>query len=274
MGRCDLKLQCNLYGDEEEKIITKLSELDVDENESRVFLHLLRVGPVRAGSITSALQYDRNSVYRVLVRLRNKGLVTSTFANPPLYCATNPEETIRTLLVRLEENFTRAKKTGHEIIQYLQKIKNNTEKDQYDLDTFTIIQGKRNVYARIARIIKNAKNPIFIVTTEEELVRMYHTAIPEEIESLSKKLDIRLILPKTDNVKDLMAKFTGAEIRCGTLPAQGIIVLEEGRQLIMSGNIHSNNVSGSDFSVLCTNNFGVISNLQYLCENLWSIAVQ
>lgn len=260
------------YDDNE--IISKLLELDIDEFESRVFLHLLRVGPVRAGSITSALQYDRNVVYRILVRLRNKGLVTSTFANPPLYFAINPEETIRTLLVRSEENFIRAKKTGHEIIQYLQKIKNNTEKDQHELDTVTIIQGKRNVYARIVRIIKNAKNPIFIVTTEEELVRMYHTAIPEEIKLLSKKLNIRLILPKTGNVKDLMTKFTGAEIRCGTLPAQGIIVLEEGRQLMMSGDIHSNSASGSDFSVLYTNNSGIISNLQCLCENLWSVAIQ
>ena len=103
---------------------------------------------------------------------------------------------------------------------------------------------------------------------------MYHTEIPEEIKLLSKKLDIRLILPKTDNVKDLTAKFIGAEIRCGTLPAQGLIVLEEGRQLIMSGNIRSNNASGSDLSVLYTNNFGVVSNLQYLCENLWSRAIQ
>ena len=256
------------YDDNE--IITKLLELNINEFESRVFLHLLRVGPVRAGSITSALQYDRNVVYRILVKLKNKGLVISTFSNPPLYLAANPEDAIRAILVRIEEDFLLAKKTGHEIIKHLQNIKHNTD-HKNELDTFTIIQGKRNVYTRIGRMIKEAENPVYIISIEEGLARMYHTTIPTEIRQLSKRTDVRLLLPNMAKVDGIVSSFRSAEIRCGMLPSSGMIILEEGVQLMMSGNT-TNNTIDSEFSVMYTNNMGFISNIQHLCKNLWDMA--
>ena len=255
---------------DDDKIIAKLLELNIDEFESRVFLHLLRVGPVRAGSITSALQYDRNIVYRILVKLKNKGLVISTFSNPPLYLAANPEDAIRAILIRIEEDFLLAKKNGHEVIKYLKNIKHNTD-PKNELDAFTIIQGKRNVYTRIGRMIKEAENPVYIISIEEGLARMYHTTIPNEINQLAKRTDVRLLLPNMTKVESIVSSFRSAEIRCGMLPSSGIIILEEGIQLMMSGNANNNTID-SEFSVIHTNNSGFVSNIQYLCKNLWDMA--
>jgi len=72
---------------DDEIIIEKLKKLNIDETESKIFIYLLRKGPSKAGVITSSLSLDRNIAYSTLVKLRNKGLVMSTFFKPPtLFC--------------------------------------------------------------------------------------------------------------------------------------------------------------------------------------------
>ena len=253
---------------DDNEIIEKLKKLDIDETESIIFIYLLRIGPSRAGVITSSLNLDRNTAYRTLVKLRNKGLVMTTFSNPPLYFAIQPEEAIRIVLLHLEEDFLTIKKTGYELIEELQKMKRTTEGEN-NLNIFTLIQGKKNALAKIVKIIKSAKNPLYLITTENEIAKMYHTMVPEEIKRHAKKNKVRMILSGFEQSGEFIDSFSPAELRYGNLPSEGLILLEENRQLIMSGGTNTGKVLDADFVVFYTNNPELLSNVEHLCKNLW-----
>jgi len=74
----------------QEQIVSTLSEFGLDKTDSKLYLGLLQMGSVTVGSISSKLEMDRGKVYRSLNRLRNLGLVSTTFSNPTICRAEDP----------------------------------------------------------------------------------------------------------------------------------------------------------------------------------------
>ena len=52
-----------------------------------------------------------------------------------------------------------------------------------------IMKGTLNIYYYIEKLIENAKNTVYIVTTLKDLSKMYHTNIPEKIKICEKMVE-------------------------------------------------------------------------------------
>ena len=263
------------YQDQISGIATELEEiLDLDELESKVYLNLLRMGPITASALAKELDIDRARMYRTVDKLVSRNIISTTLSSPKLCIAADPQDALKIALRKKEDEVNRIKKGGEAIIE---KINNEiTTKQGTNVPTFRVVQGRGNIYADIAQLIENSSDIVYISTTLEDISRMYHSAIPEKITICEKKGGKVRLLVELDDPKliPFVKRFNASETKICKLPSKGRMVVQKDKQMIMSDSAAASQMSTnseSDFS-LCTNSSEMISNIHSLCSLLWDTA--
>ena len=132
------------------------------------------------------------------------------------------------------------------------------------------VQGRANIYSDIAQMIENSSGVLYLITTLEDISKMYHSVIPEKIKVSEKNGGSVRLLVEIDDLEltEFVKRFNSTETRICNLPSKGRIVVQQGNQLIMSDSGNANKLSQNselDFS-LCTNSTEMINNLNKFCE--------
>ncbi len=245
--------------------------LDLDELEVKIYLNLLRTGPITASALAKELDVDRARMYRTVDKLVSRNILSTTLSIPKLCIPVDPKEAVKVALRKKEDEVKKIKKTGHGIIEKITSeitITNGTT-----VPTFRVVQGRANIYTDIAQWIENSTGTIYIVTTLEDISKMYHSTIPEKIKSCEKKGGAVKLLVEIDDPQlvQFVKRFNATETRVCKLPSKGRMVVQKDKQMIMSDSAAVNQLSSNselDFS-LCTNSTEMIDNLNRLCELLW-----
>jgi sugar-specific transcriptional regulator TrmB len=252
------------------EIIEALAFFGLEEIDSKVYMGLLQTGPVSVGTLSAKLDIDRGKTYRALNRLRNMGVVTTTFSNPTLCSAVSPSDALETILERKQDEITTMKNLSQKIVEDINIIVRNTE--VAEVSSFVIIQGRSNIYSRISKLLQKAAGTVYLVAPPEDLMRMYHTSIPERIEQIKEAGTEVRILTEVSSNKELsfVHRLNPTEIRLGKLPSKSRMIVEESKQLIMSGALNeSMDLNDETDSVMQTNSLEMVSNMFSLCTLLW-----
>jgi len=252
-----------------EKLAIELKEtLDFDELESKIYLSLLRTGPITASALAKDLNIDRARMYRTVDKLVDRNIISTTLSSPKLCIAVEPEKALRLALEKKEEEIKKIKKSGEAIID---KINNEITTNQgTNIPTLRIIQGRANIYSDIAQMIENCTDTIFIATTLEDISKMYHSMIPEKIKICEKNGGKVALLVEIEDIEmiSFVKRFNATETRVCKLPSKGRIAVLKEKQMIMSDSTQTASNSESDFS-LSTNAKDMVSNIDNLCRLLW-----
>lgn len=281
----DDNLSAGTQNDDWAELILQLSSiLDLETVEARIYLNLLRLGPVTASSLAKELDVDRTKTYRTIDKLLNMSIVSTTISNPKLCIATKPEEVLKIVLQKKQDDINRVEKIGKNVIQKINKIVPIT--DGHYVPTFRTVQGRANIYSHIEKLLEDSSRMIYIVTTSEDILRMYHTAVPEKIKECIDNGGTVRILTSTDDNKfiPLIERLKPTETRLGKLPSKGRIIVEDGKQMIMSdvmnasdfANMENPRLPHDSFSIgadtdfaLWTNSAEMVNNIFSLCKFLW-----
>ncbi len=259
------------YQDQIKGIAMELEEiLDLDDLEAKVYLNLLRVGPITASALAKDLNLDRARMYRTVEKLVSRNIISTTLSSPKLCVAVEPHEALKIALGKKEDEVNKIKKSGEAIID---KINNEiTSNHVTTVPIFRVVQGRQNIYADISQLIENTTELVYIVTTLEDVSRMYHSTIPEKITMCEKNGGkVRLLVDMVDpKLSSFVKRFNATETRIGKLPSKGRIVVQKDKKMIMSDSAISFQYLGpnSDFSI-CTNSIEMIHNVFTLCSFLW-----
>jgi len=281
----DDKLSSSTQNDDWAELILQLSSiLDLETVEARIYLNLLRLGPVTASSLAKELDVDRTKTYRTIDKLLNMSIVSTTISNPKLCIATKPEEVLKIVLQKKQDEINRVEKIGKDVIEKINKIVPIT--DGHYIPTFRTVQGRANIYSHIEKLLEDSSGMIYIITTSDDILRMYHTAVPEKIKECIDNGGTVRILTSTDDNKfiPLIERLKPTETRLGKLPSKGRIIVEEGKQMIMSdvmnasdfSNMENSRIHHDSFNIgadtdfaLWTNSSEMVNNIFSLCKFLW-----
>jgi hypothetical protein len=121
-------------------------------------------------------------------------------------------------------------------------------------------------------LLQKAAGTVYLVAPPEDLMRMYHTSIPERIEQMKEAGTEVRILTEVSSNKELsfVHRLNPTEIRLGKLPSKSRMIVEESKQLIMSGALNeSMDLNDETDSVMQTNSLEMVSNMFSLCTLLW-----
>ena len=183
-----------------EKLAAELKEtLDLDELESKIYLSLLRTGPITASALAKDQNIDRARMYRTVDKLVDRNIISTTLSSPKLCIAVEPEKALKIALEKKEEEIKKIKKSGEAIVD---KINNEITTNQgTNIPTLRIIQGRTNIYSDIAQLIENCTDAVYIATTLEDISKMYHSIIPEKIKECEKNGGKVMLLVEIDDVE-------------------------------------------------------------------------
>ena len=120
------------------------SILGLEEMEAHVYLNLLRVGPISASALAKEIDVERTKTYRTIEKLLNQNIVSTTFSKPKLCVATKPEEVLKMILQRKEDELTLLKQSKEDVVKKINETvpTNNVT----NMPTFHIVQGRTNIY--------------------------------------------------------------------------------------------------------------------------------
>jgi len=259
------------YKDQVSGIASDLEEiLDLDDLEAKVYLNLLRMGPITASALAKELDIDRARMYRTVDKLVSRNIISTTLSSPKLCIAAEPHDALKIALGKKEDEVNKIKKSGEAIMN---KINNEITANQIStVPTFRVVQGRQNIYSDIAQLIENTTEIVYIATTLDDVSRMYHSTIPEKISICEKNGgQVRLLVDMNDpKLAPFVKRFNATETRVGKLPSRGRMIVEKNKKMIMSDSATTFQHSGSDsdFS-LCTNSMEMVENIFTLCSLLW-----
>ncbi len=256
-----------------EKLAIELQEtLDLDELESKIYLSLLRTGPVTASALAKDLNVDRAIMYRTVEKLVDMSFISTSFTNPKLCASVEPETAFKLVLEKKEEKLKKIKKIEKTIIENISSIRYCPSQGP-NIPTLRIVQGRGNIYSDIAQMIENCFETIFIATTLEDISKMYHSMIPEKIKLCKKKGGKVMLLVEIDDIEiiSFAKRFNATEIRVCKLPSKGRIAVQKDKQMIMSDSSQIDSDSEMDLSI-STNAKDMINNIDSLCRFLWKSA--
>jgi sugar-specific transcriptional regulator TrmB len=252
-----------------ENLALELKEtLDLDELESKIYLSLLRTGPITASALAKDLNIDRARMYRTVDKLVDRNIISTTLSSPKLCIAVEPEKALKIALEKKEEEIKKIKKSGEAIVD---KINSEITTNQgTNIPTLRIVQGRSNIYTDIAQMIENCTETVYLATTLEDISKMYHSIIPEKIKICEKNGGRVLLLVEVDDMEmiSFVKRFNATETRVCKLPSQGRIAVQKDQQMIMSDSSQASSNSDTDFS-LSTNAKDMINNIENLCRLLW-----
>jgi sugar-specific transcriptional regulator TrmB len=259
----------------QEEIISALTDFDLERTDAILYITLLQTGSATVNTISTKLGIDKGKIYRSLHKLQNTGLVSSTFSNPTITNAVDPEKALSIIIQRKEEQILVMQKAIKKITQSLLEFKNPHEQAS-QVPSFYVIQGRPNIYARIGKIVEESAKTVYIVTTVRDLLRMHYTAIPEKIKiSKGNGGKIRIITDEADDFH-LLSDVDGlelAELRSCKLPSKSRIIVTQDKRLMMSGSMNESMSLNDDAdSTLYTNSHEIVDNMYSFCNHLWSIS--
>ena len=260
------------HGQVEELAIELQETLDLDELESKIYLSLLRAGPITASALAKDLNVDRAITYRTVDKLVDRNIISTSFSSPKLCVAIEPENAFRLALEKKQEEIKKIKKTEKAIIEKITSVRYCPNQGT-NMPTLRIIQGRANIYSDIGQMIENCFETIFIVTTLEDISKMYHSMIPEKIKICKKKGGKVLLLVEIADIEmiSFAKRFNATETRVCKLPSKGRIAVQKDKQMIMSDSSQIDSNSEIDLS-LSTNAKDMINNIDNLCRTLWKSA--
>ncbi|MCH7967165.1 MAG: TrmB family transcriptional regulator [Thaumarchaeota archaeon] len=250
------------------------SVLGLDFQAGQIYMNLLRTGPTTTGSLTKEMKIDRNKIYRKIEELVSVGFVSMTLSSPKLCIPLDPENAIELVLQKKKKDIDKINKIKKDIIRKIDGIV--SAPFGTSIPTFRVIQGLNNVYLGISASIEHSKDTVYIVTSIKDVVRMYHSDIPEKIK-ICRKNGGRVFLITDSNEKKMIPyikRLNATEVKIGKLPSNGRILAFENKQMFMSDSTNAIDFmdESSDIS-LCTDATEMTSNIFKLCQFLWNVAI-
>ena len=260
------------FVDQRNELLADLMNLGLEESEAIMYLGLLHIGPITVGNLAIKLGLDRGKMYRSLTKLRNYGLVTTSFSNPVIVTPTEPSKALETIIEKKRDELHSMKKISEKVITNLEIHKKEIEVSV--ISTFSVLQSRSIIYNRIGRILNDSRNNlIYIVTTTNDIAKMYYTSMPENILDAKKRnVTVRVITEDkpTKVISEMIKRLNASEVRVGVLPSKGRMIVEKEKQIVMSESSEDLADSGNSDVAIHTNSMEIVQNMFSLCEFLWN----
>ncbi|WP_048145214.1 TrmB family transcriptional regulator [Methanosphaerula palustris] len=166
----------NESGDSVQSPAEALKSLGLTKYEALVYIGLLRVNEATATEVHEISGVPRASVYPVLDRLVQRDIVSVSHTSPRRFCAFPPEDGVKRLMHRIEDQ-------AEYVTGALQEIyTERSEVDRGAQDLIWTIYGTENIMSRLAEALTHAEEEVWILSCWKMIEKSILPMLMEGIE--------------------------------------------------------------------------------------------
>jgi sugar-specific transcriptional regulator TrmB len=181
----------------EEREVSALRRLGLTEYESRIYLVLLRRGPIKASELSFFGQIPRTKTYGAIKELERKGLLRIIPGKPEVYAPSYPGEVLTPIVTKLSRELTDAESVVEDLILSYESQRFTKRQDPREADEFWQLDGRPGIINKLNQVFGGATKTVNYVTSSSGLVRAYK-ANCEILERVRKKgAKVRVLAPVT-----------------------------------------------------------------------------
>jgi sugar-specific transcriptional regulator TrmB len=156
-------------------IIDRLTVLGLDQDEAAVYVHLSMMGPSKASDVAAAVKLHRTEAYRTLQNLVQRGFASATLSRPAKFEAAPPERLFEDILAQQRAKAETIARAQGEIAGALTTLR-TTQEPSASRNTFKVLQGRREIYSVLERMLRDAQQEALLLSTHEAGLSMADTA--------------------------------------------------------------------------------------------------
>lgn len=256
----------------EESELTALRRLGLTEYESRLYLALLRNGPIKASQLSFFGQVPRTKTYGAIKELQRKGLVSITPGKPEIYAPGSPLEVLMPIVTRLDRDV----KDSEHVVQSLAMTYESSKYVKRDTptqsDQFWKVDGRQSIYNKLNQLMKDASKSICYSTSSAGLIRAYRVHADALEHAAKRGAKVRLLSPVTTENSALVNEFSEIVDFKATQEPLASFVCVDSKELVvldcMPDDVRTD--QGSDVAVWTTNRL-LVDLSERLFDEVWRL---
>lgn len=254
-----------------------LKDIGLTNNQAKVYLALLDMGPSKVSEITKTARVTRPNLYPILDALQRLGIVEKILTIPARYRAIPLRNAIELLMEARTREYEKAKVAAELICSLVQREQQVRTVRELDAQFILIPEGK-TLLNRISSAIESARFSIEIAVSWKRFVQGVTEAFAESLEQIGKKkVKIRAITEKPSNhesaikVIETFKNKTNGGIRFISQPLVAIFGVYDKKEVFI---VSTTEADLRAVSALWSNSKSLVSLVSEYFEHLWSIATE
>ncbi|HVL86864.1 MAG TPA: helix-turn-helix domain-containing protein [Candidatus Thermoplasmatota archaeon] len=262
-----------------QNIIDRLTVVGLAPQEAAVYVHLNMMGASKASDIAAALKLHRTEAYRILQNLVQQGFATSTLSRPIRFEAAPPEKLFSEILSAQEAKFESITRAKNELASSLATLRTPMETN-VSRNTFKILQGRREIYGVMERLLRDARSEARFLSTHEGGFGMASMAGTWDVlaDRAQQGLAARVLLAPAPETRVKLAQVAGVppiEIREYDVDRTLQFVIGDDRQLLLWVVADpSTRLSSDKDTAIWTDATEFVGTLRTLFDTAWDHASQ
>ena len=255
----------------EDPELSALHRLGLTEYESRIYLVLVRKGPIKASELSFFGQIPRAKTYGAINELERKGLVRIIPEKPEVYAAVSPGEVLMPVVNKLARELTETSGIVESLMLTFETNKSVKRDGPKEADGFWEIKGRLGVFNKVTQLIGNASKTVNYCTSATGLVRAYKVHC-DALEKVSRKgVGVHMLSPiNAENASVAREVSEVLEFKVLDKPFGQNFVTVDGRELVVIESMPEDlrTDQGADKGIWTTNRIMVELHDQ-LFDRLW-----
>jgi sugar-specific transcriptional regulator TrmB len=217
----------------EEAEIAAIRRLGLTEYEARIYLTLIKMGPIKASELSFFAQVPRTKTYGAVKLLVQKNLVRIIPGKPELYAAQSPIEGLAPLVTKLARDVTDSETIVQDLsIAYEagRFVKRDIPKTA---DEFWQIDGRQNLINKLNQMFMDARK-VGYCTSAAGLIRVYKTHSEALEKARERGAVVRILAPISQENASVASEISNVlELRNLKKPVGATVVTVDGEQLVV-----------------------------------------
>ena len=157
----------------EEKEVAALHRLGLTEYECRLYLALVKMGPVKASEVSFFGQVPRTKAYGAINDLQQKGLVKVIPGKPEIYAASSPNEVLMPIVKKMAHEVTDSETVIEDLAMTYESNKYVKRDTPSASEESWHMEGRQGIYNKLNEVMNEASKSINYSTSAVGLVRAY-----------------------------------------------------------------------------------------------------
>ena len=197
----------------QKEFLNKIKDFGLNSYESKLWTALLSRGVSTAGELSDIANVPRSRSYDVLESLEKKGFIMMKLGKPIRYTAVPPAEVLERVKKKVqeeakkqEESIDQLKKS--EILKELNTLHTQGMELIDPASLSGVVKGRENLYSHLESSIKNAQKTVYIMTTEQGLLRKKESLLRALEKAKSRGVKVCIGAPVSKENSEAIAAFS------------------------------------------------------------------
>jgi sugar-specific transcriptional regulator TrmB len=253
----------------EEREIAALRRLGLTEYECRLYLALVKMGPVKASEVSFFGQVPRTKAYGAISDLQQKGLVKVVPGKPEIYEAASPTEVLAPIVKKMALEINESQliiedlALAYESNKYVKRDTKMSEESWH-------LQGRQVIYSKLNEVISEASKSVNYSTSAIGLVRAYK-AHAEAFERAKKQgATVRLLSPINSTNSSIANEFSAiAELKKNDEALPFFVSVDSKHFIVVESRPEDASTDRGYDEALWTTNKLVVELFEQLFDRVW-----